>query len=112
MSARRTTEPSAKLLREIAIMVKAAGVADLADRLACACQRAAPKKTPGVIQSKRIYETAAGGASLREELLEIVQGNARFGCDVTRAKVRIGEAVLDDRADTTKLFVCVVRDGL
>src|ERR1700730_13839803 len=77
MSARRTTEPSAKLLREIAIMVKAAGVADLADRLACACQRAAPKKTPGVIQSKRIYETAAGGASLREELLEIVQGNAR-----------------------------------
>jgi hypothetical protein len=45
---------------------------------------------------------------LREKLLEIAQGDARLGCYVTRANVRIGgKAVLDDRIDTTKLFVCI-----
>ena len=46
---RRMTESSAKLLREITIVVKAASVGDLADGLACAHQRAASQKASGVI---------------------------------------------------------------
>ena len=49
---------------------------------------------------------------MRKELLEIAQRDTRLGCHVARAKVRIGKAVLDDRADTAKLFVCVKRNRL
>ena len=57
-------------------------------------------------------KTTAGSAALRKELLEIAQRDTRLGCHVARAKVRIGKAVLDDRADTAKLFVCVKRNRL
>jgi hypothetical protein len=64
MGARCMTEPTTKLLREIAIVIEAAGKGDLADGLAGICQRTASKEAGRVLQSKRIYEAAASRASL------------------------------------------------
>ena len=71
MGTRRKTEPSAKFLREVTVIAKAAGLGDLADRMACSHHRAAAQQARGVVQSERIDEIAAGRASLRKELLQI-----------------------------------------
>jgi len=84
MSTRRKTEPSAKFLREVTVIAKAAGVGDLADRLACSRQRAASQQARGVVQSERIDETAAGRTSLHKELLQVAQRDTRFGCYLAR----------------------------
>jgi hypothetical protein len=51
---RRVAEPMAKFSCEMSVVAKAAGVGDLAERLACAQQRPALQKTRGVIQTKRM----------------------------------------------------------
>jgi hypothetical protein len=71
VGARRVTEPTAEFPREMCIITKAAGIGDLAERLACTQQRAPAQKTCGVVQTKRIDELAAGGAALRKELLRV-----------------------------------------
>ena len=65
------TEASAKFSNEISIIAKAAGVGDLADRLACFQKRPAFQQTRGVIQTNRMDEMTAGGVSRRKELLKV-----------------------------------------
>ena len=60
------------------------------------------QKARGVIQTKRVYELAAGRTARHKELLQIAQRDSRFGCDLARTEIRIGEAVLDDTPDTRK----------
>ena len=64
-------EPVTKLARKICIVGKAAGIGDLAERLACAQQFSAVQKARGVIQTNRMYEMTAGGVSRRKELLKV-----------------------------------------
>ena len=94
------TEPMAKFTREICVIAKAPGEGDLAQRLACSQRRPAMQKVRGVIQTKRVDEFAAGRSARREDLLEVTQRDSHFGCDLARAEIRIGEAVLDDTPDT------------
>jgi hypothetical protein len=99
------TEPAAKFSGEISIVAKAAGVGDLAERLARAQQRPAMQEARGVIQTKRIDEFTAGRAALRKELLEVTQRDPCFGCHLARAKIRICKAILDDAADPREQLV-------
>ena len=71
MHARRVTELMAEFSREMCIVAKAAGISDLAERLARPKQCAPVQKVRGAIQAKRIDELAAGRATLRKELLNI-----------------------------------------
>ena len=47
------TKPMAKFAREMGVIAKATGEADLAQRLACSQRRPAMQKVRGVIQTKR-----------------------------------------------------------
>jgi hypothetical protein len=71
MGAWRVAEPMAKFACEMSVVAKAAGVGDVAERLACAQRRSAMQKVRGVIQTKRIDEFTAGRAALRKELLDV-----------------------------------------
>jgi hypothetical protein len=71
MRARRIAEPMAEFSCEMRIVAKAAGISDLAERLARPKQCAPVQKVRGTIQAKRIDELAAGRATLRKELLNI-----------------------------------------
>ena len=102
---RRMTEPAAKFSREMSIVTEAAGIGNLAERLACVQQRPAIQKARGVIQTKRIDEFTARRAALRKELLEVTQRDPRFGRYLGRTEVRIGKAILDDAADTHEQLV-------
>jgi hypothetical protein len=73
MGAWRMTKPAEKFSGEISIVAKSAGVCDLAERLACAQQRAAMQKARGVIQTKRMNELSAGAAPCSEQLLKVAQ---------------------------------------
>jgi hypothetical protein len=53
------------------IPAEAAGIGNLAERLACVQQRPAMQKARGVIQTKRIDEFTARRAALRKELLKV-----------------------------------------
>src|SRR5262249_61132188 len=86
----RVAEPMAKSPREMGVVAKAAGIRDLAERLACLRRRAAMQKARSVIQTKRANEFAAGRAARREELLEIPQRDSRSRCDSARAEARLG----------------------
>src|SRR5262249_24482500 len=101
----------AKSPREMGVVAKAAGVRDLAERLACPQRRAAMQKARGVIQTKRVNEFAAGRATHREQLLQVTQRDSRFSCDLARAEIWIGKAILDDAADARKQPVRMARDG-
>ena len=68
---RRMTEPAAKFPGEMSIVAEAAGIGNLAERLACVQQRPAMQKARGVIQTKRIDEFTARRAALRKELLKV-----------------------------------------
>ena len=107
----RVAEPMAKSPREMGVVAKAAGIRDLAERLACLQRRASMQKARGVIQTKRVNEFAAGRAARREEFLEIPQRDSRSRCDLARAEIRIGKAVLNDVADTRKQSLRMARDG-
>src|SRR5216684_4184685 len=100
-----TAEPIAKFSREMSVVAKATGVGDLAERLACAQQRPAMHQVRGVIQAKRIYEFTAGRAARRKKLLEVTQRDPGDGRYLARAEIRVGEAVLDEAADTRKQLV-------
>src|ERR1700730_14428555 len=65
----------------------------------------------GVIQTKRVYEFAAGRTARRKELLEVTQRDSRLGRDLARVEIRISEAVLDDATDARKQLVRMARDG-
>jgi hypothetical protein len=67
----RVTELTAKFSCEMSIVTEAAGIGNLAERLACVQQRPAMQKARGVIQTKRIDEFTARRAALRKELLKI-----------------------------------------
>ena len=67
----RVTEPAAKFSGEMSIVTEAAGIGNLAERLACVQQRPAMQKARGVIQTKRIDEFTARRAALRKELLKV-----------------------------------------
>jgi hypothetical protein len=56
------------------VVAKAADVGDFAESLACVQQRPALQKALGVIQTKRVYEFAAGRAAPGKELLDIAVG--------------------------------------
>ena len=102
----RVAEPMAKSPREMGVVAKAAGIRDLAERLACLQRRASMQKARGVIQPCEIYEMRAGGIARGKELLEIAQRNSRLGSDLARRDARIGKAVLYDAADAhEQLFV-------
>src|SRR6516165_12097265 len=101
----------AKSPRKMGVVAKAAGVRDLAERLACLQRRAAMQKARGLIQTKRVIEFAASRATRREQLLQVTQGDSRFGCDFARAETRIDKAVFDDVADTRKQSLRMARDG-
>jgi hypothetical protein len=68
---RRMTEPAAKFSGEMSIVTEAAGIGNLAERLACVQQRPAMQKARGVIQTKRIDEFTAGRVPRRKELLKV-----------------------------------------
>jgi hypothetical protein len=68
---------------EMGIVAKATGVGDLAQGLACSQCRAAMQKARGMIQTKRIYEFAAGRAPRCKELLKVTQRDPRFGCHLS-----------------------------
>src|SRR5262245_37911239 len=104
-------KPMAKSPREMGVVAKAAGVRDLAERLACLQRYAAMQKARSVIQTKRVNEFVAGRATRREQLLQVTQRDSRFGCDFARAEIRIGKAPLDDVADTPKQSLRMARDG-
>jgi hypothetical protein len=53
------------------------------------------QKARGVIQTKRIYEFAAGRAARRKKLLQITQRDPSDGCHLVRAEIRIGKALFD-----------------
>src|SRR5262245_52899125 len=84
----------AKSPREMGVVAKAAGVRDIAERLACLQRRAAMQKARGVIQTKRVNEFAAGRATHREQLLQVTQRDSRFGCDFARAEIRTAKPSL------------------
>jgi len=107
----RTTEPLAKFSCEVSVIAKATGIGDVAERLACAQQRSAMHQVRGMIQTKRIYEFATGRAVRRKKLLQVTQRDPGDGCHLARAEIGIGEAVLDDAADTRKQLVRMARDG-
>ena len=65
MGAWRVAEPMAKFACEMSVVAKAAGVGDVAERLACAQRPSAMQKVRGVIQTKRIDEFTAGRAEPR-----------------------------------------------
>src|SRR6202795_3899447 len=109
--ARRIAEPMAEFSREMCIVAKAAGIGDLAERLARPKQRAAVQKVRGAIQAKRIDELAAGRAALCKELLNIAQRDSHFGSRLDRPEIRIGEVVLDHAADARKQLVRGAREG-
>src|SRR5262245_44985141 len=69
-TARRVAEPMTKSPREMGVVAKAAGIRDLAQRLACRQRRAAVQQARGMIQTKRIDEFAAGRVARREQFLE------------------------------------------
>src|SRR3981081_2904968 len=98
----RVTEPMAKLPCKMRIVAKAAGIGDLAERLACTEQRPTMQKVRGVIQTKRIDVFAAGRAALSEELLHVTQRDPSLGCHLPRTEIGIGKAVADHAADTIK----------
>src|SRR5258705_12331201 len=99
-----TAEPIAKFSREMRVVAKATGVGDLAERLACA-QCPAMHQRRGVIQAKRKNEFNAGRAAGRKKLLEVTQQDHGDGRYLARAEIRVGEAVLDEAADTRKQLV-------
>jgi len=111
VGARRVSEPTTELLCKIRVVAEAAGIGNLAERLACLCQCPAMQKPYGVIQTKRLDEIAAGRAPEREELLEVAYGNPQFGCYVTRAEIWIGKAIHNDLADTSKQPVGMAGGG-
>src|SRR5262249_2237839 len=55
----RVAKPMAKSSREMGVVAEAAGVRDLAERLACLQRGAAMQKARGMIQTKRVNEFAA-----------------------------------------------------
>ncbi len=69
--ARRVSEPTTELSCKMSVVAIAAGIGNLAERLACLCQCPAMQKPYGVIQTKRLDEIAAGRAPEREELLKV-----------------------------------------
>ena len=71
IGSRSVTKSVAKYSSEISVVAKAAGVGDLADRLARVQRRPAMQETRGVIEPHRIDEMCAGRAPRREELLKI-----------------------------------------
>jgi hypothetical protein len=71
MGARRIPETLAKLARKMGIVAKAAGVGDLAQRLARAAQRAPAQQVCGMIQPKRIDIFAAGETTFGKDLLNV-----------------------------------------
>jgi hypothetical protein len=95
----------------MAVVVKATGVGDLAERLICGQQCSAIQQARGVIQTKRIDVFTAGRAALSKEFLEVTQRNPRFGCHFSGAKIRICKAISDDVADAGEQLVCMARDG-
>src|ERR1700737_5611473 len=96
----RVAEPMAKFAREMGVIAKATGEGDLAQRLACSQRRPAMQKVRGVIQTKRVYEFAAGRSARREDLLEVTEQDSHFGCDFARAELRTGEAALHHPPDS------------
>src|SRR5215831_13665345 len=66
---------------------------------------------PGsMIQTKRVYEIAAGRTARRKHLLQVTQRDSGFGRDHARVEIRIGKAILDDIEDTRKQPIPVTRD--
>jgi hypothetical protein len=92
VGARRVSETTTELSCKIRVVAKAAGIGNLAERLACLCQCPAVQKSHGVIQTKRLDEIAASRTPERKELLKVAYGNPQFGCYVTRAEIWIGKA--------------------
>src|ERR1700716_3002525 len=111
VGARRATESMAKFSGEICIVANAAGVGNLAGRLARFERRPAVERARGGIQTKQIYEFTAGRAALSKELLQVTQRDPRFGCHLARTEIWIGKAVLDNAADSREQFVRMTRDG-
>lgn len=111
VGARRVSEPTSELLCKIRVVAKAAGISNLAERLACLCQCPAVQKSHGVIQTKRLDEIAASRTPERKELLKVAYGNPQFGCYVTRAEIWIGKAIHNDVADTSKQPVGMAGGG-
>ena len=89
----------------MSVVAKAAGIANLAERLACVQQCPAMQKARGVIQTKRIDEFTAGRVPRRKELLKVAWRDPRFGRYLGRTEVRIGKPILDDAADTREQLV-------
>jgi hypothetical protein len=71
VGARRVSETTTELSCKIRVVAKAAGIGNLAERLACVQQRPAMQKARGVIQTKRIDEFTAGRVPRRKELLKV-----------------------------------------
>ena len=71
MGAWGMAEPAAKFAGKICVVGKAAGVGNLAERLACAQQFPAVYKARGVIQTNRMDEMTAGRVPSRKELLKV-----------------------------------------
>ena len=103
-------EPPAKSAGEIRIVGKAAGIGDLAERLACAQQLPAMHKARGVIQTNRLYEMAAGRVVRGEELLQVAQRDPCFGRYLAGTERRIGIMILDDVADALEQFFRLKRE--
>src|SRR3984893_16619016 len=100
--ARCMTEPVTKLSREMPVVAKTGSIGNFAESLTGVEGGPALQKTRGVIQTERIDEFTAGRAALCKHFLEITQRNPGSRCGLARTKIRIGETVLDDTADTNE----------
>jgi hypothetical protein len=105
MGARRIAETMAKLAGEMRIVAKAAGVGDLAERLARGEQRAAAQQMCCMIQPKRIDVFAAGETPFGKKLLNVAQRDSCFGSSLAGSEIRVGEAIPDNAADPREQLV-------
>src|ERR1700724_599161 len=87
MGARSIAETMAELAGEMRIIAKAAGIGDLAERLARAEQGAAAQQMRGMIQPKPIDVFAAGETTFGKKLLNVAQRNSRFGRHLARSEI-------------------------
>src|ERR1700730_10289953 len=107
----RVSEPTAELPCKMRVVAIAAGIANLAERLACICQCPAMQKSRGVSQTKRLDEMAAGRTPDREEVLEVEDRKPPFGCYVSGVEIWIGKAIHNDVADTSEQPVGMAGGG-
>src|SRR5271169_4250537 len=110
MRARRLTETIAEFSGKMSVVAKAASIGDFAERLGRASRVPAMEKSRCMLQTKRINEFTASGTALSEQLLEIAQRDSCLGRDLGGTKIGIGNAVVDDTADTREQFVSMPRN--